>query len=55
MSDNSTTTFCHSNQYHAQAACEHCEGIVRHEPCCITLDPVVYYAMRSLPTQASWQ
>jgi hypothetical protein len=44
MSDNSTTTLYHSNKYHAQAACEHCEGIIRHEPWCITIDPVVYYA-----------
>jgi hypothetical protein len=43
MSNNGQTVF-HSNRYHAQAACEHCEGIIRHEPWCITLDPVVYYA-----------
>lgn len=34
----------HSNRYHAQAACEHCEGIIRHEAWCITRDPIVYYA-----------
>jgi hypothetical protein len=42
MSD--TQTRYHSNRYNAQAACEHCEGIIRHEPWCITLDPLVYYA-----------
>lgn len=43
MSDNRSTIF-HSNRYHAQAACEHCRGIIRHEPWCITLHPMVYYA-----------
>jgi hypothetical protein len=43
MSDTKQTTF-HSNRYHALAACEHCDGIIRHEPWCITLDPLVYYA-----------
>lgn len=39
----SSTTWYHSNRYNAQAACEHCEGVVRHEPC-ISIDPIVYYA-----------
>jgi hypothetical protein len=34
----------HSNRYHAAAACEHCERIIRHEPWCITRDATVYYA-----------
>jgi hypothetical protein len=34
----------HSNRFHAQAACTHCEGIIRHESWCITLDRAVYYA-----------
>lgn len=34
----------HSNRFHAQAACAHCEGIIRHESWCITLDQAVYYA-----------
>jgi hypothetical protein len=44
MSNVGATTWYHSNHYHAQSACEHCEGIIRHEPWCITLDPAVYYA-----------
>jgi hypothetical protein len=40
----SATTWYHSNRYSAQAACEHCEGIVRHESWCITVDRTVYYA-----------
>jgi hypothetical protein len=44
MSDNSTTTVFHSNRYTAQSACEHCQGIIRHERWCITVDRTVYYA-----------
>jgi hypothetical protein len=40
MPDNSPTIF-HSNRYHARAAYPHCEGIIWHEPWCITLHPVV--------------
>lgn len=47
MADNSTTIF-HSNRYNAQAACEHCEGVIRHEPWCITLHPTVHYAYQVL-------
>lgn len=43
MSDNSSSIF-HSNRYNAQAPCRHCDGIIRHEPWCITLHPLVYYA-----------
>ncbi len=34
----------HSNKYSADTACEHCEGVVRHEPWCITRSPEVLYA-----------
>lgn len=44
MSDSVPVTWFHSNRYSAQSACEHCEGVVRHESWCITRDPVVYYA-----------
>lgn len=45
MSDNAATTCVfHSNRYTAQSACEHCQGIIRHEPWCITVDCRVYYA-----------
>jgi hypothetical protein len=43
-STESSTTWYHSNRYCAQAACEHCEGIVHHESWCITVDRMVYYA-----------
>jgi len=39
-----TVTWFHSNRYNAQAVCEHCGGVVRHEKWCITCDPAVQYA-----------
>jgi hypothetical protein len=44
MSDSIPTFQYQSNRYNAQAACEHCAGVIRHEKWCITLDPIVYYA-----------
>jgi len=44
MSDSAPTSQFHSKRFHAKAACEHCAGVIRHEPWCITRDPVVYYA-----------
>jgi len=44
MSDNNSDAVFHSNRYTAESACEHCAGIVRHEPWCITVDHIVYYA-----------
>jgi hypothetical protein len=34
----------HSNKYAADTSCEHCGGVVRHEPWCITSSPTVAYA-----------
>ena len=44
----SATLWQHSNKYSADAACEHCEGIVRHEPWCITQSSVVLYAYEAV-------
>ncbi len=44
MSDNGAPVWFHSHRYSAQAACEHYAGIIRHEPWCVTADPIVYYA-----------
>lgn len=38
------TTWHHSNKYTAESACEHCSGVVRHEPWCITRSSDVLYA-----------
>jgi hypothetical protein len=44
MSDIPSAIWYYSNRYNAQAACECCEGIIRHEEWCITLNPGMYYA-----------
>jgi hypothetical protein len=53
MFDNSATTWFQSNPYDAEAVCNpykaeavctHCAGVFRHEPWCITHDPIVAYA-----------
>jgi hypothetical protein len=38
----------YSNRYSADKACEHCEGIIRHETWCITRSPIVLYAYQSV-------
>jgi hypothetical protein len=38
----------HSNQYSADSACGHCDGIIRHEPWCITLNGSVQYAYQAV-------
>ena len=38
----------HSNRYAAETACEHCAGVVRHEPWCITRNANVAYAYAAL-------
>jgi len=42
----------HNNRYTAPAACEHCEGIVRHEPWCITRNPHVMNAWEAVQDPA---
>ncbi len=44
MSDGIPSFQYHCNRYNAQAACEHCQGVIRHERWCITRDQLVYYA-----------
>lgn len=44
MSPRDTITWQPSNKYHADAACEHCHGIVRHEPWCVARSEAVLYA-----------
>jgi hypothetical protein len=38
----------HSNQYSADSACEHCEGIVRHESWCLEINAGVNYAYEAV-------
>jgi hypothetical protein len=34
----------HSNQYSADSACGHCDGVLGHEPWCVTQNASVQYA-----------
>ena len=43
----------HSNKYSAEAACEHCEGIVHHQPWCITQNKAVHYAYQAVMDASS--
>ena len=38
----------HSNQYSASSACAHCEGVIRHEPSCMTQNTSVQYAYQTV-------
>lgn len=48
MPTSNVTTWRHSNKYNAAAACEHCGGVVRHEPWCITRSATVLYAYEAV-------
>ena len=48
MPQTNLSTWYHSNAYSADAACEHCSGIIRHEPWCITRNEVVVYAYEAV-------
>jgi hypothetical protein len=48
MSTQQTTPWQHSNKYSADAACEHCQGIVRHERWCVTRSEIVLYAYEAV-------
>ena len=37
-----------SNQYSAESACGHCDGVIRHEPWCITQNTSVQYAYQAV-------
>ena len=41
-------TWYHTNKYAADAACEHCGGVVRHEEWCITCNSAVAYAYQAV-------
>jgi hypothetical protein len=38
----------HSNQYTADSACVHCEGVIRHEPWCLEQNGSVHYAFQAV-------
>ena len=41
---NDNTKWFHLNRHNALSACEHCQGIIRHEPWCMFVAPAVLYA-----------
>ncbi len=43
-----TAVWRHSNRYSADTACEHCEGVVRHEEWCVTQSANVLYAYEAV-------
>jgi len=56
MMTNDQPTWRHSNQYSADSACVHCEGVVRHESWCSTQCAIVHYAHQAtvFPSQLSF-
>ena len=48
MSPQQATIWRHSNKYTADSACEHCQGVVRHESWCITHNEDVLYAYEAV-------
>jgi hypothetical protein len=38
----------HSNQYSADSACGHCDGVLRREPWCITQNASVQYPYKAI-------
>lgn len=43
----------HHNRYSADAACERCAGIIRHERWCATRNPAAGYAWRAVEDAAA--
>jgi hypothetical protein len=48
MPPTNTSTWYHSNAYSADAACEHCSGVIRHETWCITCNDRVAYTYEAV-------
>jgi hypothetical protein len=44
MSSANSTAWKHSSKYSAESSCKHCEGVIRHEPWCVTESQAVSYA-----------
>jgi hypothetical protein len=43
-----TSTWMHSNRYSTDTACEHCNGVIRHETWCITRSRLIRYAYQAV-------
>jgi hypothetical protein len=48
MSSPQINTWVHTNRYSADEACQHCAGIISHEPWCITRSPIILYIFQAV-------
>jgi hypothetical protein len=48
MSTQNQIPLHYSNQYNAESACLHCDGVVRHESWCVTESANVHYAFQAV-------
>ena len=48
MNSAQTSYRSHSNRYSSDRACEHCEGVIRHETWCITKNEIIRYAYQAV-------
>jgi len=48
MFANAAAGWYHCDGHNAQATCEHCGGVVRHEKWCMTCDAMVRYAYEAV-------
>ena len=44
MQSSSAASWYRDNRFQAQVTCEHCAGVLRHEPWCISLNSSIFYA-----------
>ncbi len=48
MSSANSAVWHHGVKYSADSACQHCDGIIHHEPWCIMVNAAVSYAYEVL-------
>jgi hypothetical protein len=44
MTPSNSAAWRHTNNYSAESSCQHCAGVVRHEPWCVAVNAAVCYA-----------
>jgi hypothetical protein len=44
MNSANSAAWKHTVKYSAESSCEHCDGVIRHEPWCLTVNESVLYA-----------
>ncbi len=48
MSSANSAVWHHGVRYSVDSVCKHCDGVMRHEPWCIAVNPAVSYAYEVL-------